>query len=190
MATQRAYLHSLGLAKNPVGRGRFSVDGHKALADARSNGMTFDDDNKPEAKPKTVKVTKAVTVIAKPTEKVDNQAVREWAKANGKSIGERGRIHGDIIAAYLAGTTKEERPEVTGEFDVYRDSAPRRYPAGTRFAGTVRYKGKDEPVNVNDRTVCVHCHVSLSGHLCQTPAIVVGYGQGDFVSVSPIYPKE
>jgi hypothetical protein len=188
MQTQREYLFGLGLAKNPVGRGRFSVEGHKALA--RSNGITFADDNKPEAKPKTVKVTKAATVIAKPTEKVDPKAVREWARAKGKTIGERGRIHSDIVAEYLAGTAVEDRPEIVGEFDVYRDSAPRRYPAGTRFAGTVRFRGKDESVNVNDRTVCVHCKVSLSGHLCQTPAIVVGYGRGDFVSVSPVYPKE
>lgn len=188
MQTQRAYLHSLGLVKNPVGRGRFSVEGHKALADARSKGIAFTDDNKAEAKPKTVKVSKPASVIAKPTERVDPKAVREWAKANGKTIGERGRIHSDIVAEYLAGTAVEDRPEVLGEYDVYRDRAPRRYPAGTTFKGTYRYKDKDVDLIVTGASVCVNCHVSLSGHLCDTPKVVNGVGTG-FMSVAPIYPK-
>jgi hypothetical protein len=42
--TQREYLISLGLAK--ATRGKFSREGHAALATAREGGMVFDDDHK------------------------------------------------------------------------------------------------------------------------------------------------
>ena len=42
--TKREYLISLGLAKDT--RGKFSSEGHAALATAREGGMVFDDDIK------------------------------------------------------------------------------------------------------------------------------------------------
>lgn len=188
MQTARAYLFGLGLAKSESGRGRFSREAHEALAKARKAGTKFADDEKPVTTPRVVKAPKP-EAIAKPTEKVDIPAVREWAKANGYTIGERGRVHSDIINAYLAGVAPEERVQPEGEFDVYRDSAPRRYPAGTTFLAEYKYKGNDEKTIVSDRTCCTNCKVSLSGHTCNSPSIVLGFGSAEFVPVTPIYPK-
>lgn len=35
----------------------------------------------------------------------DNAKIREWARANGHTVGDRGRIHGSIKTAYAAATS-------------------------------------------------------------------------------------
>lgn len=194
MQTQRQYLYGLGLAKAPEGRGRFSAAAHEALTKARAEGMTFSDDTKPEPKPKAVNVKvrgPKPEKVAKPTEKVDPKALRAWAKENGHAVGARGRIHEDIRAAYLAAVPKDEQEISTGvapgEKDV-RPSLTGRYPKGTRFKAEFTYKNKDVTQVVDDRTACYNCGVSLSGHLCDNPKIVTGYGS-DPISVSILPPK-
>jgi hypothetical protein len=189
MQTAREFLFGKGLTKAPTGRGRFSREANAALDKARKAGTVFSDDASKVEKPKTVKVEKTPKAVAvKPTERYDNAEVRKWARANGHTVGERGRIHVDVINAYLSSTEKADRPEVTGELDVYRATMTGRYPAGTTFKGTYSFKGKDVDLIVSDAAVCQHCKVSLSGHMCQTPSVVNGAGMG-FMSVTPIYPK-
>lgn len=195
MQTAREYLFGKGLAKAPTGRGRFSAAAHEALAEARKAGIQFSDDTKPEPKPKKTVEVKVrgpkPEKVAKPTEKVDPKAVREWAKKNGHEVGERGRIHADIINAYLSATPKEDRAEVSGvrpgEKDL-RPSAPRTFPEGTKFRAEFTYKGKDVTHVFNDRTCCYNCKCSLSGCRCGNPKAVTGYTEYP-VALTPIYPK-
>jgi hypothetical protein len=39
---------------------------------------------------------------SKPSGSRDLQAIREWARANGHTVSDRGRVAGDIVAAYEA----------------------------------------------------------------------------------------
>jgi hypothetical protein len=134
--------------------------------------MTFSDDApKVETKTKTVKVSTPKAVIEKPTERYDNSEVRKWARANGHTVGERGRIDRAIIVAYLASTTTEERPEVTGEYDVYRDTQAHTYGLSTVFVDT---DGKERTA----REACVNCRVSVVGCRCGKPTVVSTSGRG------------
>lgn len=192
MQTQREYLHGLGLTKSPVGRGRFSGQAHEALAKARSNGMTFSDDVKAEPKPAKVKVKGATSKVKIPNpeaKSVDPKAVREWASKNGHKVGERGRIHSDVIEAYLSNVPKEEQEARESEFDIYAPTAPHSFPDGTTFKGTVTYKGQEITKTFSDRTCCTNCRVSLCGCRCGKPTVVLGYGTPSMVPVTPIYPK-
>jgi hypothetical protein len=107
-------------------RGRFSRAATEALAKARSEGFGFiGDKGHPMTEVKTPKAPKApktvvsstpkpaeteqpktVTVPAQTTPSVDAKAVRAWAKTNGHTVGERGRIRPEVISAYLAGGGK------------------------------------------------------------------------------------
>lgn len=169
MQTVREYLFGLGLAKAATGRGRFSREAHEALSRARDGGMTFSDDVKPDAKPKVVRTAAPKVIAVKSTERFDPKAVREWAKANGHTIGERGRIHSDIVNAYLAGTVSEERPEQIGELDVYRDARAHSYPLTTVFVDDAKRK-------YSARVACTNCRVSLVGCTCGAPSVCTGHG--------------
>jgi hypothetical protein len=172
MQTAREYLFGKGLAKAPTGRGRFSREAHAELEKARKAGIQFSDDAPKVEKPKTVKVAKAPKAVSvKPTERYDNAEVRKWARANGHTVGERGRIHVDVINAYLAGTETEERPEVTGELDVYRDARAHTYSMDTVFVDT---DGKKRSA----REACVNCRCSVVGCRCGRPTVVSTHGIG------------
>lgn len=190
MESARAYLHSLGLTKAPIGKGRFSREAHDALAAARAKGITFSDDAPKVSTPKPVRVSldKAPKTIALPGAKsVDPKAVRKWASANGHEVGERGRIHVDIINAYIEanGESVEERKD---EYDEYRPLAPATYPDGTKFTGTYSYGGKDYTMKVGTKAACCNCRVSLVICRCGNPRIVTGHGNGT-IAVAPILPK-
>lgn len=187
MQTQRAYLYSLGYAKNPTGRGRFSHEGHEALSRARANGVTFTDDAPKAVKPKVIKMPKAETVKVD-TRGIDPKAVRVWAKREGIEIGARGRIHTDIIARYLSDVPETEQEAREGEFDVYASGAPRVYPEGTTFVGEYTFQGKTFKHVANDRAACKNTGVSIAVCRCNNHSVVNGHGTGH-VQVTPIYPK-
>lgn len=124
MQTKREYAASLGLAKLGV-RGKLSGAAHDAINKARAEGMTFSDDNapkpivnapidKPTAKPSVnIRVmgnNQASVQSVKPKVEYDSKAVRAWAKSKGLKVGERGRIHPDILNAYWE-TNPDDRPE-------------------------------------------------------------------------------
>jgi hypothetical protein len=128
--TAREYLASLNppLAKaGPGVRGRFSTAGVEALTAARAAGVVFADDVK------VVKTTPAVAAPAQaapapvatpapapvatpaPAGTVNAKDARAWAKANGIAVGERGRLHPDVLNAYAAatGTSTTVKPTVS-----------------------------------------------------------------------------
>lgn len=97
--TKREYLRSLGFTVGE--RGRFSAEQTAALAAAPAGTIT---EPVVEAKaPKAPKTVKVVQPIPAPAPKVDvnPKDVRSWAKQNGYEVGERGRIHGDVVTAFL-----------------------------------------------------------------------------------------
>ncbi len=112
LPTKRQFLNSVinpatGLPYASLTRGRFSAEA-EALAASNTDKWA-------EA-PVVVKTPKAPKVKAAPTvtkasapvvqaalrPAVDPKAVRAWAKQNGHTVGERGRIHGDVVSAFLA----------------------------------------------------------------------------------------
>jgi hypothetical protein len=133
--TKRDYLASLGLAKAGV-VGRFSKDALAALAKAEAEGMTFaltaseaaaaeraaKAAAKAASKPAVVtpapaapKPAVSLVKAPAPTQTVIPKEVRSWAAANGYKVGERGRIDGKVVAAYLAaegGNTGQSAPAV------------------------------------------------------------------------------
>jgi len=70
MTTQREYLCSLNPPLAKPSRGRFSQAAKDALAAARATGMTFDDDNKPDPKPK--RINTAMAAEAEASSDLDN----------------------------------------------------------------------------------------------------------------------
>jgi histone H3/H4 len=102
MVTKREWLVSQGLAK--AGRGKFSNDAKAALAKAISEGMEFDEPvvPVPSSKPRVAK--KAVAPKEPPVKQekstADPAAVREWAKKNGVTVSDRGRVSEDIKMQY------------------------------------------------------------------------------------------
>jgi hypothetical protein len=186
MQTQREFLFGKGLAKAATGRGRVSVAAHDALAKAREAGISFSDDAPKVAAPKVVRTPKPVTVKVD-TNKADPKAVREWAIKNGVSIGARGRIHESVYAQYFDAVAPDEVEARENELDVFGPTFTGRYPAGTKFEARFSHKGKDVVQSVNDRTACYDCRVSLSGHKCNAPRVITGFG--DPVELTVIYPK-
>jgi hypothetical protein len=132
--TPRAFLASLTppLAVNHEGaRGRFSKEGVAALATARADGFLFiGDAGHPKTEVKAPKAPKAdkpkVSLVkapkadapatvpaqsAAPAVEVNPKEVRAWAKANGHEVGERGRLHGTVVSAFLAAGGKAVGPK-------------------------------------------------------------------------------
>jgi len=106
LPTEREFLVAKGLAQ-PT-RGRFSKDAVAALVEARAQGQEFRS-SKPVVAPKAPKVvvTQAQVQAAISTPKaaaveVNPKEVRAWAKANGHEVGDRGRLHGSLVTAFLA----------------------------------------------------------------------------------------
>lgn len=117
LPTKRQYLNSVIVDGKPLAgltRGRFS-----AAAEAHAAANT---DKWAEA-PVEVKVPKAPaapkpapavsTAAPAPvvqTGQVNPKEVRAWAKQNGHEVGERGRIHGSVVAAFLKAGGKVTTP--------------------------------------------------------------------------------
>lgn len=193
MLTRKEWLFKEHGVGKGAGKGRISAEGHALVEAARKAGVKFKDLDEPKPVPTPrvmVKGASSKVEVPKVTEHVDPKALRKWAAANGKTVPARGRIGNDLKAEYLASVPKEERKdEGTGsELDVYRSTMSNRYPEGTTFKAEFTAFGKDVIQVVTDRTCCYDCGVSLSGHMCDSPKIVTGYG-ADPVAVTVQYPK-
>lgn len=114
----------------PNSPGRFGKAGVEALAKARQDGFLFiGDPGHPDTEAPKVKAPKAekpavvkaegdvapkpttVVVPKQATPAVDPKEVRAWAKANGHEVGDRGRIHGNVVTAFLAAGGKAVGPK-------------------------------------------------------------------------------
>lgn len=165
MVTKREYLVSLGLAKE--GRGKFSNAAKEALVKAEAEGKTFDDPAPATVKsdrPKTVKTPKAPKAPEVKQEKstADPAAVRAWAKTNGVTVSERGRVSEEIKLAYekamdeQGGEVIQSTPGARGEKDV-RQHAPLLVSVDTVWVGT-----NSKPVKgVTYKTACSDSGVSI-----------------------------
>lgn len=105
LPTEREFLVALGLAQ-PT-RGRFSNAAKAALDEARAKGQKFREAEKvvrttPAPKPKVEAAPAVPTQAAAPLPEVDAKAVRAWARQVGKQVGERGRLHADLVREYVA----------------------------------------------------------------------------------------
>ena len=168
------YAASLGLCK--PGRGRMNQAALDAVAKARSEGMTF---SKETVKSVTVRNRPDPEKPAKPVGNYDPKAVREWAKANGIEVSERGRISAEVQAAYAdANPDAEKSVKVVGGKDL-RPAAPMTSEPGTTWTGYFNEK----TIKVNGATCCTNCKVSLAYHTCNTPRAVVG--DGTIIALAP-----
>ncbi len=162
--TEREYLVTLGLAK--PGKGRYSNAAKEALEKARGEGQTFDTP--------TVS-TKSDTYQTDS----DPKSVRAWAKTQGINVGERGRIHADILrqydqtnpdgpkrAAVHAVVIDDKQPASSDTKVVVMRSgneimgeAPRFYPKDSKFVH-VDSGGKRHVIS--DKAACANSGASLS----------------------------
>lgn len=99
-----------GLPYAGLTRGRFSAE---AEAFAAANAGKWADAPKVVAAPKAPKVqapkaATAPTVVQ--TGQVNPKEVRAWAAQNGHEVGKRGRIHGDVVQAFLKAGGKATVP--------------------------------------------------------------------------------
>jgi len=116
LPTKRVFLNSqtnpaTGAPYAGLTRGRFSAE---AEAVAAANADKWADAPVVVKVPKAPKVTApVVTAAAGPvvqTGTVNPKEVRAWAKQNGHEVGDRGRIHGSVVQAFLASGGKAVVP--------------------------------------------------------------------------------
>lgn len=95
-------------------RGRFSAD---AEAFAAANAGKWAEAVVEVKAPKAPKAPKPQVSLAKPSQAtvvqtgtVNPKEVRAWAKQNGHEVGDRGRIHGDVVQAFLKAGGKATVP--------------------------------------------------------------------------------
>lgn len=117
MATKREYLVEKGLAK--AGRGRFSKEAVAALAAAEAEGIVFDEPVKPEKPVKSE--TDEEPAPSSPSLPTEAQKVREWARAQGIEVGERGRIPKGVTAAYQGNPPPAKNVAVVKPWRIMRD---------------------------------------------------------------------
>lgn len=194
--TKKEWLKKVHGIGNGNGRGRISREGHRLIAEAADNGMTWDD-------APSVVAAKTKTKVSKPkgdkpvkpviTEEYNPAEVRKWARDNGHEVSARGRIDSVIVQAYLDATPKAERAEKDDNSKDTRPSVPRRYPEGTTFTvAFTDYKGNPRSTVMNDRTACMGCGVSLAICFCERPG-PVALGMEDMskpVTVTPNLPRD
>jgi hypothetical protein len=167
MLTQRAYLVSLGLAKD--GRGKFSNAAKDALAKAIEQGMTFSDPVV-SVKPRTVLST---SVKAPQTPRIDPKTfdpkvVRSWAQKAGIEVSNRGRIHQSIIAKYLA-EVGDNAPTRQSDYDSFRPEAARVRNADI-YVGT--YEGN--AIRKTFKDCCNSCGYSIGWCYCPNGPLAFG----------------
>lgn len=125
--TERQFLASLTPPLAVVGqRGRFSLAAEQAIAKARAEGFGFLGDkghpntvtkapvekkvslSKPAPAAPATAPTEPTKTVTLPTQSApavpatDAGVMRAWARSQGITVGERGRIHPDVKAAYAA----------------------------------------------------------------------------------------
>jgi hypothetical protein len=100
MPTKREYLAGLNPPLAKIGRGRFSKAALEAIAAAEAAGTVFDE---PVTVSKEVAAEGDETPSQHPKPTSESSLIRAWAADNGISVGQRGRIPVDVIAAYQAG---------------------------------------------------------------------------------------
>lgn len=192
MVTKREWLVSQGLAKD--GRGKFSNAAKEALTKAEADGMTFDEPlgNQPgtkAAKPKSVKRPKAPKEPEVKQEKstADPAAVRKWAKENGVTVSERGRVSESIKMDYEAAMEKvggeviTSAPGARGEKDV-RQHAPLLV-SETQVYVTLDGKKAD---GVSYKTACGNTGVSIGYCGEPTHEVVTKHMKDGLVTVRPM----
>lgn len=193
--TERDFLASLTppLAKAGA-RGRFSADAHAALAKARADGFGFIGDKghpqtevkaAPKAAPKVVTSAVSTETVSVPaqtktvqTGTVDAKAARTWARSQGMTVGERGRLHPNIISAYLSANGGTSKP-----VSLVKTEKPK--PVRTRtqkVAYGVIPRRKGDPKYLSEPvlsvTNCGKCKNALSFCPCETPSLPKHFGSG------------
>lgn len=167
MPTKREYLAGLNPPLAKPGRGRFSAEAIKALAEAEAAGVVFDEPVKP--------VKEVATEGDKPSQPTkptsESSLIRAWAADNGIKVGERGRIPEEITKAYRAGDVslvKSSKPAVKTVYAVTPQPRVRQVKA---------MYGEDETGLVIGFAMCRRCTMHVSRCACRTgplpPSIVV-----------------
>lgn len=167
MITKKEWLKKVHGIGNGKARGRISKEGHALIAKAISEGMKFADSTSQSADKPTI------------TEEYSPADVRKWATKKGIKVGARGRIDAAIVRQYLDDVPKDERAEreETYHGKDLREAAPRTYDEGTTFiVSFTDTKGNPRTMEVNDKTACMKCRVSLSGCRCAIPGpVAIGF---------------
>jgi hypothetical protein len=121
LPSKRQFLNSVtnpatGMPYAGLTRGRFSAEA-EALAAANTDKwaeapvvVKVPKAPKPAAAPKAPGVSLAKAPASVATGNVNPKEVRAWAKQNGHEVGERGRIHGSVVQAFLAAGGKATVP--------------------------------------------------------------------------------
>lgn len=163
MVSKREYLAGLNppLAKFPS-RGKFSKDAHAAIAKAEAEGMVFDDPAPVKSdKPKTVKVKADKPTVTVTKSNADPAAVRAWAKENGVTVSERGRVAETVKAQYEAAMaeagTETVKAKAPGAGDVIA-TAPLLVSVDQKFVGKDD-SGKEWSVGY--KTACANSGASI-----------------------------
>lgn len=160
--SKRDYAVRLGLAQ-PT-RGRMSRDAHAAIDAAVAAGAVFVEAVKPapaSARPTaTVASTPLPAVAPRPSvqaaSKDEAKIIRAWAKTqDGLTVGDRGRLHSDVVAAYRA--AHGDAPATTV---VVRRPTPNDMPQRTNIRGLATANGI---THVQD--TCGRCSKTLP--MCQ-----------------------
>jgi len=155
MVTRREYLVSKGLAKE--GRGKFSAEAVKALADAEKSGVVFDLTPAEKAKlerenkPKRVRKTESVVKETRPSQDAyDAKAVRAWGEqTNAIEKGKRGKLPTALINAYLAANKPQKRV-------VSRKAPVKRQAVRSETVGWTYAKRRDnDPAYISEPLVAV-----------------------------------
>jgi len=181
---KRSYLRSQGFTVGD--RGRFSAAMQEALSKAPSGTITEPVAVPSQAKPKSAPKPKAATVI-KVKSKADPKAVRAWAKSNGVTVGDRGRIKPEVFAAYEAAKGEASEPVVerTSESpaSLTGNHAPMLHASDAQW-GFTDPKGKVWKVGV--RTACANTGVSLGWCPETDHRALVGDRSMDLVPVTKV----
>jgi hypothetical protein len=187
MVTKRDWLVQKGLAK--AGRGKFSNAAKAEIDKAVKDGVVFDEPltvGPKAAKPRSVKSPKAPKEPEVKQEKstADPAAVRKWAKENGVTVSERGRVSESTKLAYeqamdaKGGEVIHSTPGQRGEKDV-RQHAPMLVSEDTVWVGT-----NDKPVKgVSYKTACANSGTSIGYCAEPTHRVVTADMTADLVTV-------
>lgn len=183
--TRKAYIHrAYGIGKG-AGKGRISAEGHEAVNRAIDHGHVFIDLLAAASAPK-VKTPKAPSK-AKPSISKEERAdfagidpahIREWAKANGIPVSERGRIANDVTIRYAKEVPAHEREARANGGKDLRQGAPRVRDEATTYVAHFTHRGEATTLKLSERTACGNCRYSLAWCGCDRPFVSVGYNDG------------
>lgn len=188
MTTRKEYLSSLNPPLARMGRGRLSAEANAEIERCVAKGMTFDDfDGKSrivttkEPKTPVVPVTQSNPVnpddivIPSPRKRIDPASydakiVREWGRENGHTVGSRGRIHPDVVSAYMEAHKGSDVPtRDEGREDTHRPTMARVRHADTFSGIDPATKNK---ITKSYRDCCFNCSWSIGYCLCPVPQAI------------------